>query len=292
MSNNLKSIAQEHTNLQPIGRQIRINHADCPAGRDTKRRLYIKRKDNGKLYLYCQHCSTGLVYHLRYGRYRQKVAEDSQNNRQELRDNPATNANDRASVYQEWAGRLTRGTLGSCSAAAREWIGRVKLSSEHMERRGLIYDTVDNRLSIPIVEGDAMVGHQWRHFDRKPKYLTVYFDEDKPLHWLNQHQSKHLFVCEDILSSWVINQRYDVVALLTTQVKSAKIHHIASRYNSFVVWLDSDNAHVKKAESKLSRQLEKYGNVNIIRTGDDPKYYTIGDITCLLENANRRAAYD
>src|SRR5271165_6572543 len=39
-----------------LGEQIHINHEDCSAGIDVKRRLYIKRVPGG-LISYCHHCS-------------------------------------------------------------------------------------------------------------------------------------------------------------------------------------------------------------------------------------------
>lgn len=44
------------------GEQVHINHKGCPAGTDTKKRLYIKRTDKGWV-AYCHHCS-GVGYKL------------------------------------------------------------------------------------------------------------------------------------------------------------------------------------------------------------------------------------
>ena len=44
------------------GEQVHINHEDCPAGTDTKKRLYIKRTDKGFV-AYCHHCQ-GVGYKL------------------------------------------------------------------------------------------------------------------------------------------------------------------------------------------------------------------------------------
>lgn len=40
-----------------VGQQIHINHEGCPAGVDTKRRLYIKHEISGHVF-YCQHCAS------------------------------------------------------------------------------------------------------------------------------------------------------------------------------------------------------------------------------------------
>lgn len=38
------------------GETDHINHDDCPAGEDTKGRLYVTKTDNGMLLAYCHHC--------------------------------------------------------------------------------------------------------------------------------------------------------------------------------------------------------------------------------------------
>ncbi len=34
----------------------RVNHDDCPAGTDNKRRLYVTRKEDGHVVAYCYNC--------------------------------------------------------------------------------------------------------------------------------------------------------------------------------------------------------------------------------------------
>lgn len=45
-----------------IDQQININHEDCPAGRDTKARLYIKRVAHSHMF-YCHNCGSCGVQH-------------------------------------------------------------------------------------------------------------------------------------------------------------------------------------------------------------------------------------
>lgn len=51
------------------GQQIHVNHINCPAGSDTKKRLYLKRAKDGAVVLgYCHHCSTKGVLRLKSNR--------------------------------------------------------------------------------------------------------------------------------------------------------------------------------------------------------------------------------
>lgn len=50
------------------GEQIHVNHDKCPAGLDTKRRLYIKRTEDDRYILaYCHNCSLSGRYSIKYG---------------------------------------------------------------------------------------------------------------------------------------------------------------------------------------------------------------------------------
>lgn len=40
------------------GQQINVDHRDCPAGTDTRKRLYLKRTSSGAVLAYCHHCNS------------------------------------------------------------------------------------------------------------------------------------------------------------------------------------------------------------------------------------------
>lgn len=49
---------QEAVESLSQGEQINVNHKDCPAGVDTRKRLYIKRTTAGAILAYCHHCNS------------------------------------------------------------------------------------------------------------------------------------------------------------------------------------------------------------------------------------------
>lgn len=39
-----------------VGQQTNVNHDGCPSGQDTKKRLYVKRTQDGNIIAFCHHC--------------------------------------------------------------------------------------------------------------------------------------------------------------------------------------------------------------------------------------------
>src|SRR5688572_12518334 len=57
-----------------VGEQVHVNHDSCPAGTDTKKRLYIRRT-NEAILAYCHNCGGHLV---KRGRHKVRSIEEIQ----------------------------------------------------------------------------------------------------------------------------------------------------------------------------------------------------------------------
>ena len=59
----------EFLHQAPDSGTVRVNHDECPAGQDTRRRLYVTRKEDGNVIAYCHNCSNS-GFHSSASRFR------------------------------------------------------------------------------------------------------------------------------------------------------------------------------------------------------------------------------
>lgn len=255
-----------------VGEQINVNHIDCSAGEDRKKRLYLKRVDNG-IISYCHHCNEHSFVPSNTGKGKRTKAYAKSSCTNSASKRPFSLPNDIESVPSEWP------------AKARVWCYQYGITDGELTRHGICYSERLKRVVLPVWANGKLQSFQTRKIfdeDCKPKYLT-YGNKDSVFHVKHDDGNK-LCIVEDILSSIKAGRYVNTMALGNTTLSDAQMNLIISNsYTEFVVFLDDDNAQVKKAQLVIKNRLEQIGTVTIIHSnGRDPKEYSDEELKLCL----------
>lgn len=235
--------------VPPDGTQVHINHANCPAGEDTRKRLYIKR-DGDVVLAYCHNCGGSSAYK-NYGRG--ATAHTREFDREDydklVADAPLI-VDDEIALPDGYGTPLNKHVQGW------KYCQESGLSSPTIHKSAIYYSESLDRMIIPIKDAEEKKYIYWqgRSFNPAvPKYINVK-GVSKPLFVLkNVQQAEHpnrTILVEDAISAWRVWQdctmaNTQIIALLGTKVDTADLlpyvgggkasHHI-------IVWLDEDVA--------------------------------------------------
>ena len=209
------------TSALVLGKEYKFHHVTCPAGTDTRNRLYVTNKGGATLYK-CFNCGGS-------GHFREK---------------------DSFSPIVD----TVCGTTGATSPADYRvdpkpftdemmlWLLNYEIDPD--EFPGVFSPASDGSLPISVYNGSEYTGYQRRYFNVGESTAAKYVTNTKaPYHYLiGKEHPEVVFVVEDLLSSYKIwSLGYSVVALLGTSLKGQWPADLASP-KSVVVWLDNDVA--------------------------------------------------
>lgn len=175
---------------------------------------------------------------------------------------------------------------------AVKWPLQAKLTFEDIARTGLCYSPKLDRVCVPVTFNGKYRGFIARrlHDNNEPKYIARYDKHDKDCFVYSRcsyaptSSSEAVFIVEDCLSAIRIERAgMNAVALLGTSLTDSVLAYITDNFNTFVIWLDNDNADVKIKQAQLKKELELYGKVVLHKTHDDPKHYTDEQIREVLK---------
>ena len=243
-----KTVLCEYRSL-PMGHQVNINHDDCSAGRDSKKRLYIKRVVGGVV-AYCHHCSD-------HGFWRELNTDGAT-----LRKWLFNDIDDMPRVGIKDSKYLSRKSITSPEII--NWLFNCYILSDD-EQIKKFFAQADKDLALTLfnTHGDN-IGYQYRNFSGSgPKYTTHYFTGLKTndtASWFitkNKHCHYNLFITEDYTSAYRIfrDTGEHALALLRTSISNDTIAEIEKlNPRRIYVWLDNDEAG-KKASSKIISRL-------------------------------------
>lgn len=255
-----------------IGEQIHINHEDCDAGEDSKRRLYIKRGDddgNDIILAYCHHCGKSGRYNDSFSKVKKARQGLHHVTTSTTRDNKIPR--DAITSWNDW------------TKEARVWVSQYGITEEESVRWGLTYSKFYDKVCLPFrIDGD-LHGFQLRalHKDITPKYDTRRIIS--PTCWYSGKVSDTLTIVEDILSGIKCARHTSSLAVLGSGLSDEVFEFISSQgFTNFNVFLDNDNRHVKKNQLVLKNRLELLGNVKIIKELHDPKEFSDEQLKELL----------
>ena len=242
-----------------IGKQVNVNHLECEAGKDTKKRLYIRRLEDGTVLAYCHHCCKS-------GRHSENVyrsIEAIKGTTRHARDSSGTILlpSDYEASTKEWP------------AKARAWIYRYGITDEEITKYGIGYSQREKRVVLPSWENGELLGYQTRKIfdeDTGPKYTT--YHNKKNFVWKDLTTSKDvLVICEDVLSAIKLHRYYASMALLSTHLHKCNYHYVFN-FGQVLIYLDNNNPEVKLKALSMKKELEMYGPlVIIISIEKDPK---------------------
>ncbi len=250
--------------------QIKTNHLDCPAGTDTKQRLYLKQTHEGIL-AYCHHCGKGGF--LRTSRepsrletlLAEKVGEASK-----VKGNPFVGP---TTQFKEWP------------TEPKLWWLSHELNEEDANTYGVTWHPDSHRLLLPsciLVQGRGFYG-------QLPKYLTYH----KPLEERGPYTSVSLFdggstcvfVVEDLVSAYKIHKcGGNVLSLTGTKFTDAHLNMCAV-FERVVLWTDDDPAGIV-GSAAMYKALSGLCEVITFRSTLEPKETDLETLKTIVERYN------
>lgn len=260
------------------GQQIKMNHPHCPAGTDTKQRLFVTRK-GAKTLAYCHNCQlsgvmTGEHSHIRRGGENLLLKADKLELPSDI-----TFERDKQPVEHVI------------------WLHQYGITRTTQQQYRLGWSEKWGRTILPIYDPETadLVAFQRRRvlkYDQGPKYLTTRLRRIKnPLFKLYHGAVPAagdwgtLVLTEDILSAIKLHQAgYFAWSLLGTYMVNSVVDQIAATgVERVVIWLDDDNRAVRRAQKSMRRRIKQVADVEIMRHSDlklakglksDPKIFT------------------
>ncbi len=255
----LKQLAEEE--------QENVNHPDCPAGHDSKRRLYVRKRDGG-LVGYCQHCrSTGGL-----GGKRNHIAS-------------------RQRVQVQWNLKLPADFTLDMHVAGLAWLNKYGITREEQITYNIGWSERSGRVILPIYIGGKLIAYQSRRmfdYDKGPKYLTDKQQGVRHPMFLGTKRGPAVVLTEDMLSAIVVSRQHPAAALLGVHLNDTNLYELLKLgFKRFVVWLDDDGPAVRKAQRDIVKKLSNFGDTcKITAIGHDPKEMSHDEINSIL---SRRA---
>ena len=281
------------------GETARVNHDECLAGEDTRRRLYLTRPNANPdtIIAYCHNCqaagylSTGTHTAYRDDQHKGKAIHYTKDIVQ--------------ADFGPPPGMISDPEMWPTHALG--WMYKNKCNSKIMEAYGIQYDPSSDRVFIPRHKQTTkqfchnLQAYQLRNTDAKkdvPKYLTVCSEDDNG-HTImygecdSSMPSPLVVIVEDYLSGIAITEAYHrnkltVHAMVNygTKVSIEMLHHVA-RYDNVLVWLDNDSAHVIEQAQHMARTVGMMNakcDVQVHTTTNDPKYHSYDHIRTEIES--------
>jgi len=241
--------------------QVHVNHATCSAGVDSKRRLYIKRCEDGyTIVAYCHHCGKrGSVSKRKYkfGSTEKKCE--------------GVSVSERPQFPCDCSGSIT-----TWPTAAKVWVRQYGITNKEVEDYGLCYSEDVQRVLIPVYEEEDVVLWQSRKVfpeDTRPKYITTHTRSGGVI-WrsLNWDVAGTCIICEDVLSAIKCSRVLPSVTTLGVHINDKCLNFLVENYTNFIIFYDDDNPAVRRQQLILKNKLAPFGSVTIIHNnGVDPK---------------------
>ncbi|KKL85661.1 hypothetical protein LCGC14_1952520 [marine sediment metagenome] len=298
-------------NLQPylidiedieIGDTLRIDHDDCPAGTDTRRRLYITRPQSNptSVVAYCHNCQEG-GYHI--------TGQHSSFRRTRHENQPLTNVhevNDHMTTPPNLLKNLTAWPM-----LAQAWAYKNKLDSDLGRTYGIAYDPSSDRVYLPRYDWMSMdqkgtdghfgslTGYQLRNVDpksKRPKYYTVVTHDDPGYTLLKADRNGDNSPTRAVLVEDYISGMHIIAATAHGPLNTIVVVNYGTKVNlpalyscaqvgHAVVWLDNDSDHVREQADQMARTINMINSqclVRVIESRSDPKHYVPDTIRNIL----------
>ncbi len=258
---------------------VRVNHEDCPAGTDTRRRLYVTRKEDYNVIAYCHNCSLGGGSRGTH-RYRTAGIPDALPKEPEKVDMSGEQFTDDP---RKWP------------FAMEDWLRSMGMDLTYAKECGIVYDTIERRICIPKFDREGeLVQYQSRRLfdDGTPKYLT-YKEKDKFIHdpvrgRKYMPKNNTCIVVEDMISALrCAKLGYDAVPLFTSTMDERTRLTIANQYGTILVWLDNDNPTVRNHANHIGRALKMLDprtRVEVVHNIREPKLFKDNEIDDIVSS--------
>lgn len=264
---------------------IHVNHENCPAGEDTRGRLYITRKRDG-IVAYCHNCGgrgfikNGIRTIQEHKEYlEQKDIKDGIHYSyapsfdecdERYRDGKPIVDSGAPIWYRKKHQVKNRGALSKVRIIETDanWVYSITiLTTENdilgYERRA---DHRDGTKVVQYIAKNCKHAIEYVEYKKKPTHNTVIIVEDLQSYYA--------------IANTVFVHHIDcnVICLLGTHISDSLAVHLANNYDRVILWLDPDPAGIK-ATQKHNSTLSMLGlDIRSIHSLNDPKYYNGTDI--------------
>ncbi len=286
--------------------QVKVNHAGCSAGTDTKKRLYIRITEDGdKILAYCHHCNKRGIKPLnRLTRIPSTEAIESvwDDKTGEGKMHGVTKWQNAASEYH-YATPMTLKL--AMDPNFRHGFPLVWFNQGHLETMeatgfyGMRF--TPSYVLVPRYGESGLLGVDRRliqavggTFDTGPKWIrTLALGADQnevagKIIVYNTYQSTIGVLVEDPISAMRLDLLgYGAIALTGSSLGSDDAFKISLLFKKVVVWLDNDNNTIIKNAVSAAMRLNMYNieKVGLVTGTDDPKRHTDTEIHKLINEA-------
>ena len=250
------------------GKEWKVNHVTCPAGEDTKSRLYVKKVDDSYLW-HCHNCGDSGYY-----RPKDTVKRIKETTTEYVYKDGVVNLGD---SYD----RLSKQTdIDKMPTSAQLWLSRYGFDQGLTSRYGICYiQGVRGGVVLPTFDGIDINGYQIRTFNTKYKYIT--YTNHKYSYLFNEHNTNNtLIVTEDLLSSYKLHSAgFSALCLLGTSMSDQALA-ICKTYDKVVLWLDDDAAG-HSSMMKLTKEIAPMCANTTAIISAQPKEHSTNQLTAM-----------
>jgi hypothetical protein len=285
MAERLVIAAELREAVKGVANVARINHPECPAGTDRKRRLFVAATPGG-WYLHCWHCGgEGFISSRLSGRAALDALEapaarkpleivDVPEERRRWWDAQSTPDGDTLHAP------FDRFRLRAGAFEMLDWLNHKHAPREALRVRAFTHAV---ELCVPIYRGapPRLVGYQGRQFGpgarHYPKYLTERWeqsDHEPPAmlgasaaapwgaRWANpRHAGVPAFIVESFAdAAYLANLGYCAGALYGADLSDTALLHFAQHpaaEHGIIVWLDNDTTYLGDARSDIAEKAQR-----------------------------------
>lgn len=166
------------------------------------------------------------------------------------------------------------------------FLNKYGITEHEVLTYGICYDLQEDSIIFPTFDADGLAGFQERcllpGYDG-PKYLSYFRRQAVQLCAHPSADMAGLVLVEDFISAIKVGRVMLAMPLRTTNMSEVQKRYVLDRgIKSFYVWLDDDNVIVKRQQLALKNYLDKIGRCTVIKTANDPKYYSYSDIISII----------
>ena len=270
----IKASLKKHEDFLNEGETLRLNHEDCPAGEDTRRRLYITKKPQVMLG-YCHNCQSSSSLYI--------AAKD--------RFKPLHKDYNKPVEDREFSYPSMEEITPHSPADVTLWRQRYNMTNEWCKYWGIRYVPDSQSIFIPVLTVEGISGYSrerdilgaYNGYQLRPlsgsgaKYITCLEDERIPMGGFLRKKDL-LFkraatvIVEDYISAiHIIEAGYFSVCNYGVQIKP-EILNLLPQGKPIHIWLDNDSEHVKKKARDMQGVCQLLGyDTHLCKSPKEPK---------------------
>lgn len=275
---------------------VHLNHDGCPAGVDSKRRLYATTTEDGSgTIFYCHHCQGKGFF--RWKRYTSKLSHDPCKGRIQGQDGTFTETsgtlqledlttlytgiyNDQPPLYvdnihKDFVNSKVLLNLAEVwdTLKNRDYYGlRIRRLTTYTENKQTIYSNPYYRILLPTFEDGTVTGLWIRNHPKSDTKVIVYGSAKKIL-YDTEEKERSLVIVEDPISAIKLDcLGVPAYSLGGLDMTAGEVIKLRALYDRIIVWLDNDKASDKVVDTIVrTLQLAGYRKVLTVRSAPEPK---------------------